>query len=66
MWQLFERVRTQWRVGMRGPIGLDYSALYPLIDRMRLGHDEWLQVLDDIQAMELAAMDQLQQQAGEA
>lgn len=59
-------MHTQWRVGTRGAIGLDYCAIYPVMDRMQLSRDEWLQTLDDIQAMELAAMDTLQQSAGEA
>jgi len=53
-------------VGTRGAIGLDYCAIYPVMDRMQLSREEWLQTLDDIQAMELAAMDTLQQSAGEA
>ena len=52
-------MRTQWRMGPGGVIGLDYCAVYPLIDRMGLDHDAWLQMLDDITAMETAAIAQI-------
>jgi hypothetical protein len=58
-------VHTQWRVGARGAIGLDYCAIYPVMDRMQLSREEWLQTLDDMQAMELAALETLQQSADE-
>lgn len=28
IWRLWIAVRTQWRVGFGGPVGLDYGALY--------------------------------------
>ena len=64
--QLFDRVATQWRIGGRGPVGLDYTAMYPVMDRMQLGAADWLQMLDDIRAMEEAAMVQMQESVGEA
>ncbi len=63
-WVLFDRVSTQWRIGMRGAIGLDYCAIYPLMDRMQLSADDWMQTLDDIRAMESAALDELRKSAG--
>ncbi len=63
-WTLFDRVSTQWRVGMRGAIGLDYCAIYPVMKRMRLSGEDWLQMLDDIRAMEAAALDELRNAAG--
>lgn len=62
--QLFDRISTQWRTGMRGAIGLDYCAVYPVMDRMQLGAEEWLQMLDDVRAMEQAAMEQMRESAG--
>lgn len=56
VFELFCTVRTQWRVGFGGPIGLDYSAVYPLIDRMTDDKDEWAQILRDLQCMEFAAL----------
>lgn len=58
-WQAFEvfsRLGTQWSVSMGGPTGLRYEAIYPLIDRM-CGRDDWLQMFDDLQTMERAALD---------
>lgn len=59
-WQTFEvfcLLRTQWRTGFSGPTGLDYAAVYPLIDKTTSDRDEWFQVLSDIQSMEFAALD---------
>lgn len=57
--QMFLRVGTQWRVGPRGPIGLDYGALewllslYPAADPRAL--------LEDVQVIETAALQAIQQ-----
>lgn len=56
---LFGRVKTQWRMGGRGPVGLDYGAVYPRLDRMQLSAKEWDSMMDDITEMEGAAMDQI-------
>ena len=55
VFEVFSRVGTQWNVSMGGPTGLRYEAIYPLIDRMCEG--EWLQMFDDLQVMERAALD---------
>lgn len=57
--EIFCAVRTQWRTGFSGPTGLDYSAVYPLIDREAGDSDEWRLMLADIQSMEFAALDQI-------
>lgn len=44
---------------MAGATGLDYSAVYPLIDRMNLAPAEWDQMLADIKTMEIAALEQM-------
>jgi hypothetical protein len=59
-WQsfcLFAKVNTQWRVGMNGPTGLDYCAIYPLIDKIAEDAEDWNQIFDDIQVMESEAID---------
>ena len=53
---LFSRVRTQWRVGAGGATGLDYSSIYPLMDRMGLSVEQWDELLSDIQVMEIEAL----------
>jgi len=50
------RLRTQWDVGMSGPVRLVYASLYPLLDRMGLPPDEWSAMLDDITTMEIEAL----------
>lgn len=55
---LFCRVGTQWRVGGMGElIGLDYLAVYPLIDRLELDPAAWDSLLDDIQILEAEALE---------
>jgi hypothetical protein len=58
--QIFRRVMSQWRVaGMGGYVGLDYTALYPVMAHMGLTGDAWLQMLDDIGAIEDGAKERL-------
>jgi hypothetical protein len=55
----FEAMRTQWRVGMNGPIGLDYSALPPVLRMTDVPRREWPQVFEGIRLMEDAALDHM-------
>lgn len=52
-------MRTQWRVGAAGPTGLDYAAIYPLIDRSTSGSDEWDLLLTEIQQIEIGALNEM-------
>ena len=56
---LFNNLSTQWRVGMGGPTGLDYAAVYPLLDRAAKDPQEWDELFSDIQVMEGAALKQI-------
>ena len=56
---LFNNLSTQWRVGMGGPTGLDYAAVYPLLDRAAKDQQEWDELFSDIQVMEGAALKQI-------
>lgn len=56
---MFDSVFTQWRVGMGGPTGLDYSAVYPLLGRAAKDPQEWDEMFSDIQVMEGAALKQM-------
>jgi len=56
---------TQWRIGMNGPTGLDYTALYPLLDREQLSADEWRETFDLVRACEGAALDQIRLNAAD-
>ena len=54
---LFITVGTQWRTGFNGPTGLDYAAIYPLLDRLGLQADDWHALLTDIRVMEEEALE---------
>lgn len=59
-WQAFDLFRwasTQWRVGMSGPTGLDYSPLLHKMDRMKLKPDEYDELEADVRTMEFAALE---------
>ena len=57
IWVIFQRLSTQWRFGMNGATGLDYAALYPLLDRLNPDAPaEWERTLDEIRLMESVAL----------
>lgn len=56
---LFNNLSTQWRVGFNGPTGLDYNAVYPLLDRAAKDPQEWDEMFSDIQVMEGSALKQM-------
>ena len=58
--ELFHRVQTQWREGMGGPTGLDYAAAESVIRLM--DPDAPLETLDQLQVMELEALDVFREQ----
>lgn len=56
---VFSRAATQWRVSMSGPVGLDYRAIYPLIDRAATDAQDWEELFDDVRVMEREAIDEM-------
>lgn len=48
---------TQWRYSFAGRMGLDYSAVYPVMERLDLAPADWLALLSDLQLMEAQALD---------
>lgn len=44
---------------MGGPTGLRYEAIYPLLDREADTKDEWLELFQDVQVLESAALKQM-------
>ena len=62
---LFSRVQTQWNVSMGGPTGLRYEAIYPLLDRETDTKDEWLELFQDVQVLESAALKQMAENRAE-
>lgn len=63
IWEVFARVQTQWRISFSGATGLDYSAVYPLLDRLTSDPDEWQRHFDDLRTMEAAALEQMRSQS---
>lgn len=53
VWWLFQRVRTQWRMGLNGATGLDYNPALALIQAR--GWDAAL-ALELLQAIELTVL----------
>jgi hypothetical protein len=53
---LFGQLSTQWRVGMSGPTGLAYEAVYPLLDRIAASRAEWDELFADLRFMEAEAL----------
>lgn len=56
---LFQMYSTQWRVGMNGPIGLDFNVLHHALDRKGItgdDYDVWLYKLKIIEAQALSCM----------
>jgi hypothetical protein len=60
---VFNRLQTQWIVGMGGPTGLSYPSAYPLLYRMTDDPQEWDQLLCDLQVLEAAALEQIRKKA---
>lgn len=54
--QVFLSMRTQWRVGMGGPTGLDYGALPSVLDIQGVKRKERQEVFLAVQTMEQAAL----------
>ena len=53
---LFIELRTQWRMGFSGPIGLDYSAVESVMRIHRVPAAKRSGLLDDLRVMEDEAL----------
>ena len=53
---LFEAMSTQWRVGMGGAVGLDYSVIKPVSSMIGLKRAELTQAFPDLRMMEAEAL----------
>lgn len=54
--QIFGAVQTQWRVGMAGATGLDYTALPIVMELYQVAPADRRQVFDDVRVMEGEAL----------
>lgn len=57
---MFQRIGTRWICGSAGgAIGIRWEAVYPLMDRLGLGTAAWDDLLADMEAMERAALQEI-------
>lgn len=54
---IFVKVRTQWRHGMGGITGLDYSAVMAVLRARQVPRSSWTEVLDAVATMESAVLE---------
>lgn len=54
---IFRDMSTQWRVGMSGPVGLDYNVLQMIFRLRAVPRDERTEIFDGLQTMESAALE---------
>lgn len=56
---LFSQFSTQWRVGMNGPVGLDYGVIFHELDRRELSRDDYNDTMQAVRVIERAALDEM-------
>ena len=61
---VFLAMGTQWRVGQRGPYGLDYNALPVVCDLMEVRKKDRPDLFSGIRAMESAALNESAKRQG--
>ena len=61
--ELFLRVQTQWRTGMNGPIGLDYTAVAWVL-KLTAEETAHRSLLEDLQIMESSVLAFIARQEG--
>ncbi|MDD0814287.1 DUF1799 domain-containing protein [Curvibacter sp. HBC28] len=61
--QLFRQVGTRWRIPPMGgtPIGLEWAAIYPLMDRLGLADEAWNDLHEALMVMEQTAIETMQE-----
>ena len=57
--QFFMRLPTQWRYGMSGRTGLDYTAVLAMLREMRLPREQRDRIFAGVQVMESAALEEM-------
>jgi hypothetical protein len=59
--QVFQSIKTQWRIGMNGATGLDYNVLSEMWRRFKVLPKDRDYLFFDIQVMENAALSQMRE-----
>lgn len=60
---VFLALRTQWRIGMAGPTGLDYAVLPAVLRLEGVAAKDRAQMFEDLRVMEAAALKLFGEQA---
>lgn len=60
-WCLWVEIGNQWRMGLGGIAGLDYTPLFLRMERMRLDDERWEELFADIRVCEAAALKEMRQ-----
>lgn len=60
--EVFVSMGTQWRIGMNGATGLDYSALPFVLRALNIARSDWGDMLDDIRLMESVALKEMRKE----
>ena len=55
--EVFAAMQTQWRTGMSGATGLDYSALEPVMRLQGIKKRDQTEVFSGVRVMEIAALE---------
>jgi hypothetical protein len=58
---LFSKLSTQWRIGLSGPTGLDYTPMFRMMDRMQLSDENYDALFSDMRFIERIALDCMNQ-----
>lgn len=56
---VFIAMSTQWRTGMNGATGMDYSALPEVMRMTSIPRRDWSEIFESIRVMEDAALEQM-------
>lgn len=61
IWRLWMSLQTQWQHGFSGPTGLDYTAVWTVLERKRIRRPR--EAFEALQAMERSALEVWRKQA---
>lgn len=65
-YRLFHAIGTQWRSGMDGPYGLDYSVAYRWLDNEGIKPSKQNQIITELALIEQGALQAMQERHKQA
>lgn len=60
--QLFTQNSTQWRTGVSGPVGLDYTVIFHELDRRGLPSEDYDDLMGCIRVIEQVALAEMRKE----